>query len=128
LPTWLAMVTVIIGVLLIGLLVAYLVGSSVKDFSGDLPVYEEKFKQQTTIITSWLKNQGIDSSIGALPKIFNPGTAMKLVAVLLHSLSNMLANSFLILMTVIFMLLEASSFPKKCGWICDCTSVDRQCY
>ncbi|MFO8163477.1 MAG: hypothetical protein R6T98_02960 [Desulfatiglandales bacterium] len=92
---------------------AYLVGSSVKDFSGNLPVYEEKFKQQTTIITGWLENQGIDSSIGALTKIFNPGAALKFVAVLLNSLGTMLANSFLFLMTVIFMLLEASSFPKK---------------
>jgi len=113
LPTWLALVIVIIGVLFIGLLVAGLVGSSVKDFSEDLPVYEAKFKQHTAVIMGWLEKHGVDVSGLALTKIFNPGGAMKLVAVLLNSLGNVLASGFLILMTVIFMLLEASSFPAK---------------
>ena len=55
----------------------------------------------------------MDISGPALTEIFNPGAAMKLVAALLNSLGNMLANGFLILMTVIFVLLEASSFPAK---------------
>ena len=113
LPTWLALVIVIIGVLFIGLLMAGLVGSSVKDFSKDLPVYEAKFKQHTAVIMGWLEKRGVDISGLALTKIFNPGAAMKLVAVLLNSLGNVLANGFLILMTVIFMLLEASGFPAK---------------
>jgi len=113
LPTWLSLLIVIIGVLFIGLLVAWLVGSSVKDFSNDLPVYEAKFKQHTAIIMGWLEKRGVDIAALALPKIFNPGAVMKLVAVLLNSLGNMLTNGFLILMTVIFMLLEASSFPAK---------------
>jgi len=33
LPTWLALITVIIGILIVGFLMAWLVGSSVKDFS-----------------------------------------------------------------------------------------------
>jgi len=113
LPTWLALLIVIIGVLFIGLLVAWLVGSSVKDFSTDLPVYNAKLKQHTATIMGWLEKRGVDISALALTKIFNPGTVMKLVAVLLNSLGNMLTNGFLILMTVIFMLLEASSFPAK---------------
>jgi predicted PurR-regulated permease PerM len=39
LSTWLALLVVILGVLFIGLLMAGLVGSSVQDFSRDLPVY-----------------------------------------------------------------------------------------
>jgi len=113
LPPWLALVIVIIGVLIIGLLVAGLVGSSVKGFSKNLPVYEVKFKQYTTAIMGLLEKHGVDVSGLALTKIFNPGAVMKLVAVLLNSLGNMLTNGFLILMTVIFMLLEASSFPAK---------------
>ncbi len=113
LPTWLALLIIIFGALFIGLLVASLVGSSVKDFSRDLPVYEAKLKQQTSLIMGWLEKLGVDISGLALTEIFNPGVAMKLVASLLNSLGNVLANGFLILMTVIFMLLEASSFPAK---------------
>ena len=113
LPTWLALLVVILGVLFIGLLIAGLVGSSVKDFSRDLPVYESKLKQQTGLIMGWLERLGVDVSGLELTEIFDPGAAMKLVATLLSSLGNMLANSFLILMTVIFILLEASGFPAK---------------
>jgi len=113
LSTWLALIVVILAVLFIGLLVAGLVGSSVQDFSRDLPVYEVKLKQQTTLVMRWLEKLGLDISGLAVTEIFDPGAAMKLVATLLNGLGNVLANGFLILMTVIFMLLEASSFPSK---------------
>jgi predicted PurR-regulated permease PerM len=113
LPTWLALLIVILGVLLIALLIAGLVGSSVKDFSSQLPVYEARLRQQTIVVTGWLEKLGVDVSGLAVTEIFNPGAAMRLVATLLNSLGNVLANGFLILMTVIFILLEASSFPAK---------------
>jgi len=113
LSTWLALLVVILAVLFIGLLMAGLVGSSVQDFSRDLPVYEAKLKQQTNLVMGWLERLGVDISGIAVTEIFDPGAAMKLVATLLNGLGNVLANGFLILMTVIFILLEASSFPAK---------------
>ena len=113
LSTWLALIVVILGVLFIGLLIAGLVGSSVQDFSRDLPVYEAKLKQQTNLVIGWLEKLGVDISGLAVTEIFDPGAAMKLVATLLNGLGSVLANGFLILMTVIFILLEASSFPAK---------------
>lgn len=113
LPAWLSLLIVVLGVLLIVLLVAGLVGTSVRDFSKDLPGYEAKLRQQTTLIIGLLEKLGVDTSGPALTEIFNLGAAMKLVANLLNSLGNVLTNGFLILMTVIFMLMEASSFPAK---------------
>jgi predicted PurR-regulated permease PerM len=113
LPTWLALLIVVLGVVLVLGLIAGLVGSSVKDFSKDLPIYEEKLKQQANSVMSWLEKVGVDISGLALTEILDPGAAMRLVGTLLNSLGNVLANGFLILMTVTFMLLEASSFPAK---------------
>ena len=56
---------------------------------------------------------GIDTSTMALKEMLNPGSAMKIFGAALNSLSKVLTNGFLILMTVIFMLLEASSIPAK---------------
>ncbi len=112
-PTWLALITVILGILIVGFLMAWLVGSSVKDFSNNLPVYEEKLKLQTTGIIAWLGKIGIDISDLGITEMFNPGAAMKLVASMLNSLGNLLTNGFLILMTAIFILLEATSIPAK---------------
>ncbi len=113
LPQWLALLIVVIGVLLIGLLLASLVGSSVDDFSRNLPLYEAKLQQQTATFVAWLADFGLDSSSLALTEVFNPGTAVKLTATLLNGLGNALANAFLILMTVIFILLEAAGIPAK---------------
>jgi len=113
LPKWLALLIVILGVFLIGLLVAHLVGSSVKSFTGDLPVYEAKLKQQTASVIAWLGKKGFDSSAINLTQIFNPGTAMKLTAMLLNAIGNAITKGFLILMTVVFILMEASGFPGK---------------
>ena len=119
LPTWLSLLIVIFAVLFAGLLVGGLVGSSVKDFSKDLPIYEAKLRQQAATIVIWLETLGMDISGLELTEIFNPGAAMKLVATMLSSLQKMLTNGFLILMTVIFMLLEASSLPAKLRTILD---------
>jgi predicted PurR-regulated permease PerM len=64
-------------------------------------------------MTGLLEKIGVDTSGLVFTEILNLGAAMKLVATLLNSLSNVLTNGFLILMTVIFMLMEASSFPAK---------------
>jgi len=113
LPSWVAFLTVILGVLLLVLLVAGLVGTSVRDFTKDLPMYETKLRQQTTLMMGLLEKLGVDASGLAITEIFDLGSAMKLVGILLNSLGDMLTNGFLILMTAIFMLMEASSFPAK---------------
>ena len=44
---------------------------------------------------------------------FDPGMALSLAATLASTVSQVLSNSLLILLTVVFILLEASSFPRK---------------
>jgi predicted PurR-regulated permease PerM len=48
-----------------------------------------------------------------LTDYFDPGKAMKMAANTLAGLSGLLTNVFMILLTVIFILLEASGFPQK---------------
>ena len=48
-----------------------------------------------------------------LLKSIDPGASMRLVAKMLSGLGSILTNSFLILLTVIFILFEASSFQQK---------------
>ena len=113
LPIWLALIIVIFGVLLIGFLISGLVGSSIKDFSSDLPVYEAKLRALIAGVVTWLESHKIDTAGLAVTKLFDTGAAMKLVARGLNSLGQVLTNGLLILMIVIFMLIEASSFPVK---------------
>ena len=112
-PAPLAVLLVIMSILLIGVIVGGLVSNAVADFSSNLPAYEQSLRQLTSGLVEWLTGRGIETSSVDLESIFAPAAAMQLVGRMLNSLGAVLANGFLILLTVVFMLLEASSFPNK---------------
>jgi AI-2 transport protein TqsA len=112
-PTAIALLLVIFVILFSLLLIAGLVASSVNDFSAKLPLYAARLKVQTDAILGWLEQNRVDVDSLELDKIFNAAAVMQFVAMLLKELGGILTNGVLILLTVIFMLLEASSFPTK---------------
>ncbi len=113
LPVWLALLVVILVVILVGFLLASMILTSVRDLTGSLPVYEAKLRDLTVATVVWLQGLGIKASVPVLTEILDPGALIKLVTTLLNALGNLVANGFLVMMTVIFMLLEAASFPAK---------------
>ncbi len=112
-PRALALLIVVAAVIAIGLILAVLVGNSIDDFSRSLPVYQARLQEQMTALLAWIGGLGIDVPAGGLQEALDPGAAMKLVARLLTGLAGALTNAFLILITVIFILLEASGFFAK---------------
>ena len=112
-PNALAVLSILVGIIVIGLLLAAFVGTSVNDFSKALPVYEKRLADIPAAVVSWLKNLGLEISGPVLTDYFDPGKAMKMAANTLAGLSGLLTNVFMILLTVIFILLEASGFPQK---------------
>ena len=113
LPLGIALTLVIIIVLGVGLLVGVLVGTSLNDFSESLPFYQERIQEKTAAIFTLLEKLGITLSDKLILEFIDPGAAMKLASKMLTSLGNVLSNAFLILLTVIFILLEAATFPSK---------------
>lgn len=108
----------VVGVVVIAaIMMGVLVGSSIDDFSAQLPVYQQRLNTQTTALLAWLGEMGIAIPKQTAAKLFDPAKAMQMAAVGLSSLGGLLTNTFLILLTVIFILLEAASFPTKLGAI-----------
>ena len=63
---------------------------------------------------AWLAARGFEVPDSAgLQDAIDPGAALGLVATLLNGVGDTLANGLLILLTVMFILLEASSFRVK---------------
>ena len=112
-PSGFSLLIVVLGIVCIGLLVGWMLGSSISAFTRDLPAYEKKLQNQVIAFAAWLGSKGVDMSGLELNEIFNPGSIMRFAGSLLSGLRKMLTDSFLILMTVIFMLAEASSLPAK---------------
>ena len=109
----LAILIVVLGIVLAGLLLGWLVGGSLNDFTSNLPGYQQRLAQQSQGLLQWLQQQGVDVAKLSLLDYLDPGKAMGLAAVLLKGLGNVLTQAVFILITVIFMLLEAAVFTNK---------------
>lgn len=119
LPFSVALFVVIVGVVIVGLLLGWLVGSSIDAFEQNLPEYRARISAQWLQVIALLQTVGIEIPQQFASESFDPGSAMNLVARLLKGFGSVLANSFLILLTVIFILTEAATFNRKLediGW------------
>jgi len=113
LPPGVALLVVITVLIVIMILVGTLIGSSVQDFTSTFPEYEARLKEMSNGFVNWLNGFGIHISSEFLSSYADPGKAMRMAANILGSMGNMLTNSFLILVTVVFIMLEAAGFPVK---------------
>ncbi len=113
LPGVLATLIVTAMFILAGILLVLLVGSSLDDFSRNFPFYQSRIKELTAVLLNWLNDRGISISSEFVSHYLDPSKAMKLIATILSSMGGILTNGFLILITVIFLLLEASTLPGK---------------
>lgn len=113
LPAPLAACLVVLGVLGTGFVFILIIGSSLDDFSSAIPRYQARLKQEIAPIAQWIQGLGFQLNEDILLKSIDPGASMRLVAKMLSGVGGILTNSFLILLTVIFILFEASSFPQK---------------
>ncbi|MEM9293165.1 MAG: AI-2E family transporter [Acidobacteriota bacterium] len=115
-PTWLAATLVLAGLMVPLLLLSYYVGGTLDRFTNRLPFYEERVRTELMDLTSQVKlpqvldqNITVDDLLGEVEL----SSALSLAAGVLTSFSSAFGNFLLILATVFFMLLEASSLPDK---------------
>lgn len=116
---WLAILVVLLVILTVSSFVTGFLGASVTDFVRKSSQYAEVLEERFSGLYKWLEGRGIDTdNIDVLGKV-DAGMVMGYTATVLNSLKDVLANGFLIIVTAVFMLLEASSFPKKLREILD---------
>ncbi len=108
-----AILVVVASVSMAGLLVAALVGNSVNDFAYDLQSYQAKFDGLIASLALLLGKVGISIEKKALAGYIDPGAAMYLVSEVFSGFGKALSNAFIIILTIIFILLESSSFRPK---------------
>ncbi len=112
-PRWLAVLMVILLIVVLGIILGALVGQSANEFSNNVPKYRQQLSQHFVWITSELARFNISINREQLLSYLDPGSAMNLATNLLSSLGGVLTNFLLILLTVVFMLFEADSIPRK---------------
>jgi predicted PurR-regulated permease PerM len=112
-PSFVAVLLVVAGMVAILLIVGAIVGASINSFYTELPVYQTRFQEQVSAFQKFLTTKSIRGMDKVLLEYVKPGAVMSLTARLFAELGSALSNIVLILLTVAFILFEASSFPVK---------------
>jgi len=113
LPLWAAMTLVLLLLVSTLITLGSLIGASINQFTSALPHYETQLNVLINQVTLWMGTLGIGLPAGGVAELFDPAAAAKLLGRLVSGLGGLLANSMLIIFTVLFLIVESTSLPEK---------------
>lgn len=112
-PSFVAVMLVMAGMITLLLIIGGVFGASLSTYSNAMPFYQSRLHDMLFALKAFLASKHIVITDKVLLEYLNPGAVMSLTAGLLTGVGSALSNILLILLTVTFILLEASSFPIK---------------
>ena len=113
LPGWAAMLVVIVVALFFVVLLGGLVGNSIEQFRLSLPEYQSRLDEYSDTLREQLARIGIKLPASGIGQELSPSKIMGLAGDLLSSLGALLANGFVVLLYVVFMLSELAGLSRK---------------
>jgi len=113
LSSWVAMLVVLVTAFLFVLLIATLVGNSIDQFRSSLPEYQARLEQYSSSLSGFLQKFGVAVPDSGLSSELSPARMMGIAGDMLGQLSGLVANGFVILLYVAFMLAELSGITQK---------------
>jgi len=112
-PTVLA-VAILVVLIVAGFIgVGFIIGNSISNFVNDLPSYQNRLQGLLENSLALVHRLGWDISAANLSQHLNPERAFAFVTQFFRSLGRVLGDGFLIVLTVLFLLFEASVLPGK---------------
>lgn len=112
-PTWIAICIIIVITSFLFILITTVLGNSIGQLNNNLPLYRTKILDAINQITGWLQDLDLPVNLVDLSNIINIDRVMTFASDAVSNILTVLSNLFLILLTMIFILFEASSFEKK---------------
>ena len=112
-PNWAALGLILLVLAGFILTVGSLISSSVDQFSALLPAYENKLRTAITLLSDWAARHQLTGFTAGEFAVVDPKAAAKIIGGLVGSLGRIVGDSLLIFLTVVFLLVEASTIPTK---------------
>ena len=112
-PSWVGVLIVLIGLVIIMSMLAVIVGASIDGFIRNLPSYQARLTKETSDLFNWFEKHGFHIADAVLMKYLDPGKLMRLAANAIYGFGNAFTNSMMILFTVVFIFFEAFILPAK---------------
>jgi predicted PurR-regulated permease PerM len=119
LPTWAALGAIATVIVLFGLVIVGVIGTSVNQMREELPEYQARVIELEKQLRDWLKEKGIDLTAQMEQETFNPERAISLFGEMLGALGSVLGDALVIIFTLLFMVFEAAELPAKLRAISD---------
>jgi AI-2 transport protein TqsA len=110
-PTPLALVIMLVGLSVLFLAIAGIVGVSIARFSGDIGSYTGKLNDQLDNIQSLTNSLGVSKA--DLHKALSPSALTGAIGAVLSGVADFLSNLFLILIIVLFLLAEGPAMMNR---------------
>jgi predicted PurR-regulated permease PerM len=112
-PRWLALIIVVLGMIILFSGFAVLIGGTISSFLGNLSKYESTLTSLSDSFVKFLNDKGLNIHQDQLFSFVQPAKILEFTATALNKLVNMMGNTFLILLIVLFTLMEFGSFSIK---------------
>ncbi len=112
-PDGIAIAIVILGATIIVLGITTIIGRSLAGFESSLPAYRSALDAHASSLFEWLGTRGLDISAEELSSKISTGSILTMVQGVASELLAALSQIFLVILTMIFMLIEAGSAPSK---------------
>lgn len=112
-PKGIAVMLVVLIIVGLGVSLGGLVGQSVNDFSQQLPQYKAKLQEDFVWLVDLASQYNILINKDQIISMFDPGKMVDVATNMLTGLGGVMANMFLIILTVVFMLFEGPMLRNK---------------
>ena len=124
LPRWASALIVFLIVLLVAIGTTTAVATAATAFASELPTYEELLRNKIEEWVVWLQEKGADITMDQVDDILDPSVFFPFIRSALSSLIGLVQSTFFVLLTVVFILMEATVIPGKIRAIADSPDED----
>lgn len=111
-PRSLRLACVLLGLVVTAVLLLFFLGSALSEFQAELAGYRSNLREQLVDLRAWFGERGIDMG-EAVAGATDPGFVLGFAGRAAAQLGGMMSNTFVILLWMAFMLVEASGIEAK---------------
>jgi AI-2 transport protein TqsA len=112
-PRVVAVLAAVIANLLVLAVAVAVMGTALTQFTAASPRYQVRLQALAATALEWLRDQGFEIHPSEYLRLVNPGAILDLVGAGLAAATAVLSNLLVVLLTLAFILLEASGLPRK---------------
>jgi AI-2 transport protein TqsA len=112
-PQWISLPLIVILLLEAGSILGLVFTGQLEGFRESLPGYRERLTLLRDQFGLWLEETGVEMAREAVKDIIDPNVAVDLVRVILSNMRSTFGTGLLVLLSTVFMLLEAPGLQTK---------------